>query len=84
MSKMADFYSKVMADKEIELTFTPEAIALIAEKSFSAKFGARNMRRFIETEVEDRIAGEIIRTKGALKKVSVGSDGEKITVDSAE
>ncbi|MBQ7669211.1 MAG: ATP-dependent Clp protease ATP-binding subunit [Clostridia bacterium] len=75
---------KVMADKEIELTFTPEAIALIAEKSFSAKFGARNMRRFIETEVEDRIAGEIIRTKGALKKVSVGSDGEKITVDSAE
>ena len=75
---------KVMAEKEIELTFTSEAIALIAEKSFSAKFGARNMRRFIETEVEDRIASEIIKTKGALKKVCVGSDGEKITVESAE
>ncbi|MBR4336594.1 MAG: hypothetical protein IKP74_09095, partial [Clostridia bacterium] len=34
--------------------------AVIAERSFSLKFGARNMRRFIETEVEDPIANAVI------------------------
>ena len=75
---------KVMAEKEIALSFTPEALALIAEKSYSAKFGARNMRRFIETEVEDRIASEIISSKGTLKKIKIGSDGERITVTSSK
>ncbi len=73
---------KVMKEKEIDLSFTPEAIKLIAEKSYSAKFGARNMRRFIETEVEDRIANEIIKTKGALKSIEIGSDGNAVTVSS--
>ena len=68
---------KVMAEKEIELDYTDDALALIAEKSYSAKFGARNMRRFIETEVEDRLASEIIRTKGELRRAVVGvKDGE--------
>ena len=79
---MAHDLVKVMSEKEIELVFTDESLALIAEKSYSAKFGARNMRRFIETEVEDRIASEIIRTKSTLKKITVGSDGESITVSS--
>ena len=40
--------------------FTGCATALIAEKSFSAKFGARNMRRFIQRNVEDAIAEAVI------------------------
>ena len=74
--------TKVMAEKEIELTFTEEAIALIADKSFSAKFGARNMRRFIEVEVEDRIANEIIKNKGALKSVKIDAADGAVTVSS--
>ena len=75
---------RVMAEKGVALSFTPASLALIAEKSYSAKFGARNMRRYIETEVEDRLAGEIIRTKGLVKSVSVDSDGEHITVASSD
>ena len=30
------------------------------KKSFSEKFGARNMRRFVEREIEDRLAELII------------------------
>ena len=74
--------TKAMAEKEIALTFTEDAIALIAEKSFSAKFGARNMRRFIEVEVEDRIANEIIKNKGAVKSVTVGAEDGAVTVSS--
>ncbi len=49
-----------MAEKEIRLTYTEEVLNYIADKSFSEKYGARNMRRFIEKRVEDPIAAKII------------------------
>ena len=57
---MLDELASVLSEKEITLTYSDEALRLIAEKSFSAKFGARNMRRFIQTEVEDKLAEIII------------------------
>ena len=53
-----------LAEKNIKLTATDGAIAWIAEKSFSEKFGARNMKRLIEREVEDRIATILIDHAG--------------------
>ncbi|MBE6562205.1 MAG: ATP-dependent Clp protease ATP-binding subunit [Ruminococcaceae bacterium] len=70
---------KVMAEKEITLTVSEAAIDYIAKKSFSVKYGARNMRRFIETEVQDRIAEEIIRNRGKLTSVSIDADETGIT-----
>ena len=49
-----------LAEKSLTLKYTDAAAALIAEKSFSAKFGARNMRRFIQRNVEDAIAEAVI------------------------
>ncbi|MBE6635117.1 MAG: ATP-dependent Clp protease ATP-binding subunit [Ruminococcaceae bacterium] len=49
-----------MAEKEIRLTYSEDVLGYIAEKSFSEKYGARNMRRFIEKQVEDPIAARII------------------------
>ena len=49
-----------MADKDIKLSFDESVLMHIAEKSYSEKFGARNMRRFIEKEIEDKIAEAII------------------------
>ena len=43
-----------------EFTFTKNAAAYIAEKSFSEKYGARNMRRYIQKNVEDKLAELII------------------------
>ncbi|MBQ9150832.1 MAG: ATP-dependent Clp protease ATP-binding subunit, partial [Clostridia bacterium] len=37
-----------LAEKSLTLKYTDDAAAHIAEKSFSAKFGARNMRRYIQ------------------------------------
>ena len=50
----------VLADRGIDLKCTGEAAAYVAEKSYSEKYGARNMRRFIQREIEDRIAEELI------------------------
>lgn len=49
-----------LEEKNIKLVWTEAALMYIAEKSFSKKYGARNMRRFIQTDVEDVIAEEII------------------------
>ena len=57
---MLDELASVLSEKDIVLTYSDQALRLIAEKSFSAKFGARNMRRFIQTEVEDKLAEIII------------------------
>ena len=50
----------VLGEKDIRLKYSDDALALIAERSYSAKFGARNMRRFIQTEIEDKLAELII------------------------
>ncbi|MBE6691561.1 MAG: AAA family ATPase [Ruminococcaceae bacterium] len=49
-----------LAEKGISLSFTDEALAHIAKNSYSYKFGARNMRRYIQTHVEDALAEKII------------------------
>ncbi len=57
---MLNDLKKCMAEREINITYTENAVKYIAKKSFSIKFGARNMRRFIQTDVEDVIAGCMI------------------------
>ncbi len=49
-----------LAEKALTLRYTDEAAALIAEKSYSVKFGARNMRRYIQRHVEDAVAEAVI------------------------
>lgn len=56
LSKLAS----AMEDKGIRLTYSDALVSFIADKSFSEKFGARNMRRFIERNVEDTIANTIV------------------------
>ena len=49
-----------LVEKGISLTYTSDVLKYVAEKSYSAKFGARNMRRFIQTHIEDAIAEKVI------------------------
>ena len=52
--------SAALAEKHISLTVTDAAKEQIADKSYSRTYGARNMRRYIQKEVEDRLAAELI------------------------
>ncbi len=49
-----------LVEKGIALTYTAPVLKFIAESSYSEKYGARNMRRFIEKSVEDEIAELLI------------------------
>ena len=50
----------VLEDKGIRFEYTDEAANLVAENSFSEKYGARNMRRYIQKNIEDKLAEQII------------------------
>ncbi len=56
LGKLASF----MSEKGTKLTYSDDVLNYIAENSFSEKYGARNMRRFIEKEIEDKIANAVI------------------------
>ena len=57
---MLDELRAVMAEKQIELRFDDSLIDYLADKSYSQAYGARNLRRFIQKEIEDRVASEMI------------------------
>ena len=57
---MLDDLVGVLRDKGIDAEYTDAAADYVAKKSYSRKYGARNMRRFIESNIEDKLADKII------------------------
>ena len=51
---------QVLAEKDISFTWTEGVIDYLADKGFSEKYGARNLRRLIQTDLEDAIAMELV------------------------
>ncbi len=58
LEKLADG----MQEKGVKISYSRELVEFIARESFSDKYGARNMRRYIERNVEDLIANTIIES----------------------
>ena len=67
-----------LAGKGIALSWDDAAVDLLVNRSFSVKFGARNLRRTISKEVEDRAAALIIASfRDPVNSIHVtASDGE--------
>ncbi len=68
---------KALEEKNIEFRYTKEAADLIAKESYSLRFGARNMRRYIRSNVEDALAEKIISDYESninIASLSVGED----------
>ena len=57
---MVDELKTALNEKGTELLCTDEVYSILAEKSYSLKYGARNLRRLIQTEIEDKAAELII------------------------
>lgn len=74
--------SKVLAERNIEFAYTDAAAKLIADESYSVKYGARNMRRYIQRNIEDAIAEFIVSdVYGSIKDISITVKGGKLSVD---
>ena len=73
--------AEALSAKNITLTYTDAAAAYIADRSYSVKFGARNMRRFIQTNVEDALAEKIISNYNTrVSSARVDFDGEQLLI----
>ena len=79
---MLDDVKGVMAERGIDFSYTDALCEYVIENSYSAKFGARNMRRYIETNIEDAIAELLITNKGVTpKRLKADVKDGKITVE---
>ncbi len=57
---MLDELKQTLGERAIRFEYSAEAVAFVAKHSYSQKFGARNMRRYICKNVEDLLAEAII------------------------
>ncbi|MFJ3200136.1 ATP-dependent chaperone ClpB [Streptomyces sp. NPDC086989] len=64
-----------LADRRLTLDVTPEALAWLADKGNDPAYGARPLRRLIQTAIGDRLAKEILA--GEVR------DGDTVRVDVA-
>lgn len=62
---MLDELCSALRERGYKVAYDEKAVAAVAENSFSEKYGARNMRRYIQTNIEDRIAEAVIAAKSA-------------------
>jgi len=74
--------AKTMSEHGVSLSYTDAAAEYIAKSSFSTKYGARNMRRFIQRNVEDAIANIIVSDYDRkITAITVDSDGAELKFD---
>lgn len=82
--RMLEVTGKRMAQQGITLQADDDAVAALAKDGFDAQYGARPLRRAIQTTVEDAVAEQMLEgklTSGDTAQVKL-SDG-KITVEKA-
>ena len=70
-----DRLAKRLADRRLTLDVTPAALAWLAEEGNDPAYGARPLRRLIQTAIGDRLAKEILA--GEVR------DGDTVRVDRA-
>lgn len=79
---MLDEMKSPLEEKHISLRYTDEALKTIAHKAYGQKLGARDIRRVIRNEVEDKIAELLIdKGAGAVSAVAISADNGEIKVD---
>lgn len=79
---MLDEMKSPLEEKHISLRYTDEALKAIAHKAYGKNLGARDIRRVIRNEVEDKIAELLIdKGEGAVSAVAISADNGEIKVD---
>lgn len=78
---LTDDLVKQLANQDIELRITTAALDILAEEGYDPEYGARPLRRAIQTKVEDLLSDEII--SGNIKagdKITIGGSQGSITL----
>lgn len=80
-----DALQRRLKDRRLTLAVTPDARAWLAERGYDPVFGARPLRRLIQSEIQDRLAMAILSggvRDGDLVRVDVAADGSALVLTS--
>ena len=70
-----------MAERGMALTWDESVIDYLTAKGYSATYGARNLQRLIQKDIEDAIATELVdRRRGAARQVGLTIKDGAVTV----
>ncbi|RAZ32971.1 MULTISPECIES: ATP-dependent Clp protease ATP-binding subunit [Microbacterium] len=81
-----DALQRRLRDRRLSLAVTPDARAWLAERGYDPVFGARPLRRLIQSEIQDRLAMAILSggvRDGDIVRVDVAADGSALVLTSA-
>ena len=70
-----------LSDKDIRLTWDDSLLAYLTEKSYSVKYGARNLRRLIEKEIENPLANAIVTGDKPLMGAHLSAEDGKVKLN---
>ena len=71
-----------LGDKGITFTYDDSLVDFLVEKSFSRTYGARNLRRTIQKELEDPMATKIIDSyEHPVSRIHAAAENEAIRLD---
>jgi ATP-dependent Clp protease ATP-binding subunit ClpC len=75
---------KSLSERDISFEWDDKAAGYLVDKSYSIRFGARNLRRLIQREVEDSIASVIIDNYDKnITKIFLTAEDDKIRIVAA-
>ena len=78
---MAKDVIKRIAEQKVKLKVTPAAIEVVAKAGFDPEYGARPIRRALQTEVEDLLSEALLQGKIQIgDTVTIGAKKGKITL----
>ena len=82
---MLDELAAAVAEKGIALSYDGSVLDYLAKKSYSLTYGARNLRRTIQKEIEDAMAAEIVdRLQGRVSAIALSAGEDGITIYAEE
>ncbi len=78
---MLDELKASMKEKGLTLSYDEELVKCLVKKSYSASYGARNLRRTIQKEVEDALALEIINSYDhPVSQIAVTAEEDRVVI----
>ena len=81
-----DALQRRLRDRRLTLAVTPDARAWLAERGYDPIFGARPLRRLIQSEIQDRLAMAILSGRvhdADVVRVDVAADGSTLVLTSS-
>ena len=79
-SLMLDEVRTAMAERGMTLHWTPAVVDYLVAKGYSETYGARNLRRTIQRDVEDAIASAVVAQRKAAGDVVIDAQNDRIVV----